>query len=235
MQTLAAIPREALINNLVRKYMVILDIKKPPTIEIKNRIAPGWLGRCHSNGLIELLSSILADLTTLERVVAHEMIHWRNFSVAGKQDDDPKGHGTSFEEGAAIVNAKMGKDFVTKFSDQSYVQSKNMQHYYLVVWPRKTGGYGWVWSAGMSDKGKAMVSAIDTSVAGEGQPSGLTKVFKTTEDRWLQGRKLTSPGKTSLAGWSYSIAFPGTDDEKSLGEIYNETNLPVGTFKVKIK
>lgn len=226
MQSNAAIPREALINTLVSKYMHILGITKKPRIEIKNRLTPGWLGLCHGNGLIELLSTILEDQKTLERVVAHEMIHWRNFSVPGKQDDDPKGHGTSFEEGKAIVNAKMGPDFVTKNSDQTYAQSQNMQHYCLVVWPMASGnGYGWVWSASLTEKGKQMLAALKATLPGDRPP----KVFMTTDERWLKGRKLGGKGATL----DYSIGFSNTEIKEALEGIYNETKLPVGTFRVR--
>jgi hypothetical protein len=235
-EAVAIINREALVNSLVSKYMNILSIKgKKPIVVIKNRLTSGWVGRCQWAGgnadttTILLLSSILVDPHTLERIIAHEMIHHRNFIDPNRES----GHGADFIEGAAIVNAVMGPNFVTEFSDKSYVQSKNTKYFYMVIVPvlpdptpniqhfeqlapppPKSLGFAWIGTLTPSSK-----PFISVALAAGG------KLFKTTEERWLHGRKLDRQGL-------FTVPKADSEEQKLLGEMYSGKS-PMGTFQIR--
>lgn len=155
------------IDNHVAKYMGILDIAERPDIKAHDDPGSFWYGR-HSKGIqvdedtgtvvgavgtLDLQKRIFKHDNFLERVIAHEMIHHRDFiaspltpeqkeklqaeiaagglwklaeeseeeeesrdeTVPTEADDeaDRQGHGPSFWEGAARINAVMGPEFVT--------------------------------------------------------------------------------------------------------------------------
>ena len=71
----------------------------------------GGRSRSTDSATIELQRQHVAnDAKFLERVIAHEMIHHRNY-LDGTEDEK---HGDAFREGAARINAIMGPDFVVE-------------------------------------------------------------------------------------------------------------------------
>ena len=124
---------------------------QPPEFVIVNNLGSEWLGRCTwrssrlDTTLIELQHRALANQTTLERVLAHEMVHHWEFSqltesqLAGlKIGIRPASHGRLFFEGAAKINSFMGDNFVTEKSDTTYELPANTQKFYLLIMPMST-------------------------------------------------------------------------------------------------
>lgn len=119
------------IDGYVDKYMGILQIAgEPPSIKIRNDPKATWLGRLEwrterpHTSILELQKRLFKNDRHLERTIAHEMIHHRDFLAltddavaridAGLVPDAPKKHTASFAEGAARINAVMGSGFVVK-------------------------------------------------------------------------------------------------------------------------
>lgn len=114
----AKIPDEVArrIDGYVTKYMDILQIDgERPKIKLRDDPRIDWVGRTdrhsdHSPTTIELQKGLFKNDRFLERVIAHEMVHHRNY-LASTEDEK---HGAAFREGAARINAIMGPDFVVE-------------------------------------------------------------------------------------------------------------------------
>lgn len=189
------------VEALVTKYMAILGLTVRPRIEIHQNVGSRWLGRCiwttrdPSTSTIELQRSILGDERTLERIIAHEMVHHRDFMNLSEQDlallkvgIKPDGHGESFMQGAAIINEAMGPDFVTKTSDQSYVQANTKPFFVLIGYYAKDR-LGYKWAARLNDEAKWV---IDEEVA-----KGA-RLITTTDETWTHGRAKIN----RMLGWN---------------------------------
>ena len=103
------------VDGYVTKYMGVLQIDGPrPRIELLDGAARDWAARAEHDRpttLIELRARLFSGNDRfLERVVAHEMVHHRNYLV-GTEDEQ---HGTAFREGAQLINAIMGQGFVVE-------------------------------------------------------------------------------------------------------------------------
>ena len=103
------------VDGYVTKYMGVLQIGGPrPRIELLDGVARDWAARAEHDPpttLIELRSRLFSGNDKfLERVVAHEMVHHRNY-LAGTEDEQ---HGMPFREGAQLINAIMGPGFVVE-------------------------------------------------------------------------------------------------------------------------
>ena len=116
---MAKIPDELArrIDGYVTKYMGILQIDgERPSIKLRDDPSTAWVGRTDQNSgrspatTMELQKKLFKNDRFLERVIAHEMVHHRNY-LAGIEDEK---HGAAFREGAARVNAIMGPDFVVE-------------------------------------------------------------------------------------------------------------------------
>ncbi len=95
--------------------MALLAIAgEPPVVRLRDNLGSRWLGRSTwtssrpETTLLEIQRSILGDARTLERVVAHEMIHHRDALAISKNEVAllrvgirPESHGATFREGAA--------------------------------------------------------------------------------------------------------------------------------------
>jgi hypothetical protein len=185
----------SLIDDLIDKYMRMLSIDgAKPIVVVKTRIGASWLGRDRWTSrmphttTMELQRSIVGDPRTLERVVAHEMVHHRDHLALTPEQIElvklgikPDSHGASFLQGAAVVNAVMGPDFVTKMSDQGYVQAPPERDLYLLIVPlREYGGrLGFAWAARLSPEALSVVAKR----ALEGG-----KLVRTRDRRWTNSR-----------------------------------------------
>lgn len=156
-----------LVQELVRKYADMLDVSILPRVVVRDHLTSRWLGRCSwrenlPTTTIELQRSILAHPQTLERVVAHEMVHHADLMSltpqevarirAGFRRD---GHGERFRELSAVVNAQQGDDFVTETSDESYVVEPSTKNFYLLILPLEMfgrTGFGYAYAVRMSPK-----------------------------------------------------------------------------------
>lgn len=138
-----------------------------PDFEIVNRIRVNWLGRAVMKAgikdgkkagmerpLVYLQKSILSDEKSLERIVAHELIHCYEYqegewyieffnSEPSKQRRmmryQPDGHGEFFRKYAAKINSVKGDGFVSEKSDETVVVKHDDRKFYLVVEKYKDG------------------------------------------------------------------------------------------------
>lgn len=136
---MAKIPTEIAkrVEDYVTKYMKILDIGgKRPSIKVYNKPGADWIARLDqpffitddaagigANATLELQKEYLKYPKFLARVIAHEMVHLRDFRALPKDEAArmaheiaagvmPEEHPASFFEGVARIDAIMGPDFV---------------------------------------------------------------------------------------------------------------------------
>lgn len=196
----------------VAKYMGLLDIAgERPIIKLRSNLGSTWLGRSSWSSkrphttLLELQQSILGDDRTLERVIAHEMIHHRDALAISEDAMDlmrvgikPEAHGASFREGAARINAVMGPDFVTAVSDKQYVHAPSQKKFVVLITPLPDGRLGWTWAARLGDKAKGWVDEL---------VARGSRLVHTADDRWARGRKIVRYGGYSVPRDSHEAAL----------------------------
>lgn len=177
------------IDSYVDKYRRLLKIadEPPPHIKIRNDPKANWLGRSdwrtehpHTSTL-ELQKRLFKSPKHLERVIAHEMIHHRDFLAltkdeiacidAGSVPNDPKEHPASFYKGAGRINAIMGPSFVVKEE-----ALEDLPKYLWPVQARSTFsikqlvlGFG-----GLALVGAVLLRSTRPSVEGQGVPARVT-------------------------------------------------------------
>jgi hypothetical protein len=206
------------IDDLVDKYMRILSVRGPrPIVQIKTRLGVDWLARARWSSrspttVIEVQRSVLGDARTLERVVAHEMVHHLEYTQLTPEEIamlkvgiKPPSHGPKFLHGAQIVNDVMGADFVTVKSDSQYVQSASERDIYLLI-ARYGQRLGFAWAARLTPEA--------TSVVAEKVLKGA-KLVRTRDQRWTLARsKIKKYGGAS---------FPqqGSREEAELRALYD--------------
>lgn len=216
------------IGEFVEKYMEVLDIEGPePDISVVDNLGSKWLGLCEWNPrrpmttTIYLQRRIVDDSRTLERVIAHEMIHHKemlNLSPSEKAlIKHGKGHvlnphGPSFHQGQAMINEVMGDDFVSEESDQDFVYKKNEKPFYVLIMEGPRGNprhaLGWAWAVRLSPQMKNKIAREIASGA---------KLVMTTDDRWTAGTKI-----------KMGMSLPRNDDEATaLAELAEEPSAEV--------
>lgn len=194
------------VERLVDKYMTMLKVKaQRPHVRYESKLGAHYLGVCHwtpslpDTTTISLQKSILDHSQTLERVVAHEMVHHQELTSLTESDKrllqlgiKPRSHGPSFKTGAALVNAIMGPSFVTETSDTDYVVATNSKPYFLLIKPiaRNTPTYGWAWGVRLSAHMKEKIA--------KEQASGGARLFQVTDSKWTAGAKIERFGGFSL-------------------------------------
>ena len=211
----------AAVDPLVDKYMAMLGIVgERPIVKVTSKLGAGWLGRDRWSSrnphttTLELQRSILPDARTLERVVAHEMIHHRDMLALTENEIElakfgikPESHGADFLQGAQIINAAMGPGFVTVESDKEYVQAPHGKELYVLIEPMSPGSprLGWSWAARLSPEAQAIVA--------EKMARGA-RLVRTTDLKWTQSRaKIKQFGGMSLPP-------PGSEKEAELRALY---------------
>jgi len=130
-----------IIRELKREFFPDL---RGPTVKIVNHTIPKWLGRAvakwdNSKELslvkMEIQKSILNDEETLRRVIAHELIHCWDYQETPYDvihSHRWSGHGEFFLKEAARLNTKLGPDYVTPKSDETYVTVQEKAYYILI-------------------------------------------------------------------------------------------------------
>lgn len=191
------------IGNYVTKYMQILQVDgPPPIIKLRSNLGSKWLGRStwspsrpHTT-LLELQTSIVGDDRTLERVIAHEMVHHRDALVISENEVallrigiKPEAHGATFHEGAARINAIMGPNFVTTVSDKEYKHDAPRKAFVVLITPLPDGRLGWTWAARVGPKAQGWVDEL---------VNRGSRLVHTTDDRWTRGRKIERYGGYSV-------------------------------------
>lgn len=215
----------AQIEGFVTKYAEMLGASglPRPIIKLRDNLGSKWLGRCTyrlsspDTTVIEIQKAILAHERTLERVVAHEMIHHVEALTMTPEERrmlqlgvKPQGHGSDFLAHASKINAVMGNNFVTVKSDQEYViENTKKKEFYLLIAPlfhRNHPRLGWAWSPRPSP------DALEWAQK-RVQEGG--KLIKSTDLRWTAGAKLKRFG---------GLAVPSNDEEaKLLRELYDKS------------
>jgi len=202
----------ARVDDYVTKYMGLLAIDGArPIVKIRSNLGSKWLGRSTWSSrhprttLLELQQSILGDDRTLERVIAHEMIHHRD-ALAISADTltlmglgiKPEAHGESFREGAARINAVMGPSFVTAVSDKEYSHAPSLKKFFVLITPLPDGRLGWNWAARLGDKARDWANEL---------VARGSRLVQTTDDRWAKGRKIVRYGGYSVPRDNHEAAL----------------------------
>ena len=161
-----------------------------PRIKVRDNLKSGWLGRTSwlrndpGNTTIEIQRSILDDLKTVERVLAHELIHHCDFMKNPQPTRAANPHGPYFHHWAERINSVMGKDFVNERSDTSYVEDVQKE-FFVLISPWKPNDphspLGWAWTARPSTEQRAKIAELGRDGA---------KLFKTKNARFLKGPKI---------------------------------------------
>ena len=147
------------VEPLVAKYMQILNVDAAPRVVVRDNMGSRWLGRTMfwiknpTTSTIELQRQVFEDDRTLERIIAHEMIHHSDYLSFDERTlallragIKPPGHGATFLKKAEQINKIMGEDYVTKTSDQTYsLPEETTRPYYLLIYPLQDGRFGYRW------------------------------------------------------------------------------------------
>jgi hypothetical protein len=215
------------ISAMSDKYLAILGFEGVrPSIKLSGRVAAKWLGRCkpHSKTFdgetrrravvattIEILRSVCSDERTLERVIAHEVVHHVQFLTQNRG-----GHGADFLDRAARINAVAGAGFVTVkcFEGDGYVLGPTHREFFVMV-RFVAGQYQASWSPTVTDR---VAAEIGFHVHKYG-----ARVFTSTES-WLTLATKLGASRTSFRA-SY---FPALDRQEYLAKLYNEGRQVIG-------
>lgn len=179
------------IDAIVKEMMPVLKAGLPvPEIKISNGQS-NTLGECiwrygyHSvtgesfcgeNTTISLQRRICGDERTLRRIIAHELAHHEDSLVNEKKEFEEKGfhkfvaqrkmfrrdgHGPAWLAIAARFNAKYGKNFVTRTSDQDFViDDSNLKPCYVLIEKYYNGNLMWQVANRLSPKAKKYLSEL---------------------------------------------------------------------------
>jgi hypothetical protein len=185
---------------------------------------------CGRNTTISIEKSVIGDENTLRRVLAHELCHHEDSLINDTEDFFKLGfnayamrlkyedfHGAEWREIASRFNAKYGNGFVSKYSDQSYVQSSNEKPFFVVLEPwltreRKIYQRLYAYTVRPSEKQK-------TYLQRQYEP---WKMFKITDQAFL-GAKLGVQGWSSVG--EMGEKFDKWNDLWENGEVVASANL----------
>ena len=186
------------IQKYVAYYGRLLGVRELPKIVVRNNLGSLWLGRAiyrvGKPTVVEFQKSIMGDDATLERVVAHEMVHCAEYDLITEDDIvrlrhgiRPQAHGPTFKELAAKVNAVKGADFVTPRSDESYVQDKTTKPYWMLIAPlHSESTLGYAIGVRLSPQMRKIIDRYKSEYAG--------RLVQTTDAQWQMAPKIG-------AGW----------------------------------
>jgi len=200
----------------IRKFMdrFFKEFNLPmPRIKIVNQISSDWLGRTTytpkidpNNTTIEIQKRVTTDEKSLDRVIAHELIHhfeliakfghpetgkdaWDKMLKLRKQGMREDAHGKTFHEWAEKINSVMGKDYVTEKSDMSYVTEVD-KDFFVVVLPATGNKYSYAWMVRPSRDQQIQVQKMIMDQK--------AKLFTTRDSRFTNGFKVKKFGPTGV-------------------------------------
>lgn len=174
----------------------MLGAKNLPQVKIQNNLGSKWLGRtlwyCSGNWTTTMVlqKSILSDPKTLERIIAHEMVH--HVDVITLSEDELRhrcrsrknimaaSHAERFLALAQVINDHVGEDLVTVTSDERYVVEATKEFLVMIV-PTGDGRHAFAW-------GVRMTPTLAKLVERYWDRGG--RVSKTTDLRWTRGVKI---------------------------------------------
>jgi hypothetical protein len=202
-----------ILDELADRYLGILGFQGPrPNFKIVDNLGSDWLGRTTfstrntETTIIEIQASVLDDLPTLERIVAHEIVHHWEFLARMDPRDfllfkigiKPPSHGPSFQEGAAMINAVKGDGFVTVGSDRTYVVRKSTRPFYLLITSSRyyvsrrdseRSPFGYAWAARIGPRNREKIDRV----LSEGG-----KLVRIADDRFTHGPRIERWGKIAV-------------------------------------
>jgi len=205
-----------LIAEFVEKYAQMLNTDVRPQIVIRDNVNARWLGRtlwrlsAPNNTVMELQRSILEHPKTLERVIAHEMIHHVDL-LELTEDEIHKmqrgwrrdGHGPKFHTLSRRVNEQVGDpNFVTEKSDEEYVLAPTTKPYFLLVADLDGHGrYGYAYAVRPSPRIKKTV---------ERKLALGARLLTVTDRRWSTGPRIGE-------GWAVPVL---KEDQAKLAKLF---------------
>jgi len=199
------------ILGLVRKYMDMLGLDIAPHVKVRNNLGSKNLGTTawvpgETTSTISIQRSVLSDSATLERVVAHEMAHHATFlenaeelrQIVREKGQLARphvnaylmmlrregGHGDRWQKFVDVINRRMGKDFVTERSDETYAKETETKPYYVLVMEISKGRYGFQIGVNLSSSMKQYVDRVARDYG--------AKIFKVTDPLWQYGPRIGS-------------------------------------------
>ena len=209
------------IEGYASKYMDLLGASgmAHPRIVLRSNLGSKWLARdlwttsAPETSTIEVQREVLRDPRTLERVIAHEVIHHVDFVRNGCEQVKLKwlrrydGHGEVFRSLAAMINASMGACFVTEMSDQEYVGEAVCKSYLVMIMP-VGAKLGYAWTSRLSSQGSEW---LQRKIA-EG-----ARAAYSTDPRWTHGAKIQRWG---------GVSVPKTEEDQArLRELYDRAQM----------
>jgi hypothetical protein len=162
-----------------------------PKFKIANNLSSKDLGTCiyspkdPSTTTIRLQKRILGDEVTLERILAHELIHHADFitnptSRSKLLNQIDGGHGKFFKQYAAKINSVKGADFVTEKSDGSYIEEDNQTEFFILISPLNNN-LGWSYTVRPSTKQREYIKR---------QLAEKSRLIKVKDRRFLTGPQI---------------------------------------------
>lgn len=216
MTELEAPPSQQVLE-LVRKYTRLLGVTAEPHVVVQDNVGSRWLGRTvwaphkdPSTTTIQLQRIILEHPRTLERVIAHEVIHHVEFVTMPPEDFRRymlgvrrPFHGESFRKLAQVVNdAVDDPEFVTETSDQSYVLSETRRYLVLIV-DVGQGRLGYAYGVKLSPQMQKAAKYVMQTRSG--------RLAYSTDRRWSRGPRIGS----------HKFAIPiEPEDQEALRALY---------------
>lgn len=215
------------LSELATKYMHILGVVGPmPVFNVRDNLGKTWLAQCQCRfindgraaGRITIQKMAMGNPETLERLIAHEMIHYaecievmygrRSVNQYRLDRRFDKGHGPFFRSGMALINAVKGPGYVTVKSDTTFKLAVEVKPYYIVIVPRGGDrGLAWMWSVRISEQLRPYVAKIV-------QFNGA-RVFRISDPYFTNNaRKINNKGK-------FTAPVKGTENETKLNDIWN--------------
>lgn len=194
-----------------------------PEIEVHDNLGSKWFALTvwhpsrPNTSTIQIQKVALEDEQTVERIIAHEMIHHVNFlrmtsseraalkHARGTLSSD---HGKKFHEMAELVNAQMGEGFVSERSDEDFKVAPNERTFFVLIEPVRMGKQlGYSWAAKMSKQTREEVERRIGNVDG-------FLLVETMDVRFTKGVKIKRYG-------GCSVPKPGSEDAAALEALYD--------------
>jgi hypothetical protein len=196
-----------------------------PDVVLRDNVGSPWLGRwtvkvrvnSSDRPVIEIQRRVLSDPRTLERVIAHEVVHHVDYLNMDPSDLELlkigirlPAHGDSFRHLASIVNARMGEGFVTEKSDKEYVVAPSGRRILLLIAPASHGRLGWQWATRLGPKALEWVQRRTAEDA---------RLVEAVDDRWTYGPRIEA-----WKGWAIP---PDEETANMLRELYEGPQVSV--------
>lgn len=207
---------EADIPAVIAKFMPHLTPGLPhPTVRVVNSLGTPWLARDlwvpgEGNTVIEIQKAVVNDRTTLERIIAHELVHHDIFltewlPLSGSKNINQLmniegGHGAKFKTRADKLNAIFGPDFVTETSDAAMVEEEAGTPYYVLLKMNAPGQISWAYCVRPSARQRAYIEERIVT----GTVPGQFKLVKTRDRVWAQG---VAVGKGFASTWNKELGL----------------------------